>query len=124
LASVEKLGVGSLNVDTPNVPSPVSGTGSNIAPGGSSTEAIKPAVVVAQLDSQWISTSILSLGIVAALIVFVIESFTHPNAATILVPLIMAPLGSLILRFVHQKKTIDCPKCGTHILASGSGESE
>lgn len=45
--------------------------------------------VVIDLIVQGIPTAILSIGISAALVIFVIESFRNPTAATVVIPLIV-----------------------------------
>jgi hypothetical protein len=51
-----------------------------------------------------ISTTILSLGVASALILFVELSFAHPDAANVLIPLVLVPiLRYLAIRFKLSK---------------------
>jgi hypothetical protein len=85
-------------------------------------EAQHPVVLVARFDSQLVAATLLSLGVAAGLILFVIESFLHPSAATILVPLIVAPAGQMILTLLNKKKTIICPNCKATLAVNPDGK--
>lgn len=47
---------------------------------------------------------ILSVGTIASLMLFIVESFAHPTAAVTLVPLIFGPVGVLIVHYLKQAK--------------------
>jgi hypothetical protein len=74
-------------------------------------EAQHPVVLVAKFDSQLVSAALLSIGVIASLVLFIVESFQYPNAATVLVPLIMLPLVQLIFKLINRKRTMVCPNC-------------
>jgi hypothetical protein len=63
-----------------------------------------PAVTKPAPDYELIRTVILSLGQVAALLLFVYMSFMLPSAATILVPLIIGPGGALAVVSIFQRR--------------------
>lgn len=63
--------------------------------------------LVVRADKDFIVSLILSLGIASSLVVFVFASFAHPNEATILIPLIVGPVGAAIVRLMKR----DCPRC-------------
>lgn len=82
-----------------------------------------PVVLVAKFDSQLISATLLSVGVVASVVLFIVESFAHPSAATILVPLIFGPIGQLILTMLNRKRTLRCPNCQAVLAANPDGKT-
>ena len=74
-------------------------------------EVQHPVVLVAKFDSQLVSATLLSLGIIASLVLFIVESFQFPNAATVLIPLLVVPIGQIIITMTKRKRTMICPNC-------------
>jgi hypothetical protein len=66
-----------------------------------------------RIDKDLVISIIMSCGIVAALIIFVQESFAHPNAANVVIPLILGPVGTFVVNMLKRKcEPKICTKCG------------
>lgn len=53
-----------------------------------------------------ISSTILSLGAAASMFEFVYLSFAHPDAANILIPIVIAPIVSLISHVLERRRNV------------------
>jgi hypothetical protein len=82
---------------------------------GADLTIVVDGVQALRIDSELVTASILSLGAVGALLLFIHESFLHPSEATILVPLILAPVGQTINYMIQRRrlKQAECQKCKT-----------
>lgn len=84
----DNFGVSRVDSDnTPNLPVDKTNTG-----------------LVVTVDRDFVVSCILSVGISAALIVFVVESFLHPTEANVVVPLLGGPVVTLLVHLLKSKK--------------------
>lgn len=90
--------------------------GNNLLPGDdddvNSPGLAGPLRLVVRIDKNVVVPSVLSLGTIAAMLLFVHESFLHPSEATLLVPLIFAPMVTAIVGMIKKNK---CSKCAGSI---------
>ena len=87
--------------DVPALHTGTDGDSSDEPAGALSTSQGDSLVITINRDT--IVPLVLSAGIVVALLVFTIEMFEHPNEANILIPLLAAPVGTLLVNLLRCK---------------------
>jgi hypothetical protein len=69
------------------------------------------APIVIKVDREVAVSVTLSIGIVLSMLVFVIESFSHPTVGNAFIPLVVGPAGTLLVQLILGNRKKVCKKC-------------